>query len=278
MTCPICGFPTGKSRPLRGYSVWRCAGCGHEHLLDGPPAPNFLYDDSYFTGTTEVGYDDYPALEAGVRRAARSRITIMERWMGPAAHRRRLLDVGAAYGYFLDEARAGFAGAGIEPAPAAAAHARNDLRLDVWTGNLENAAIAPGSLDVVTLWDVIEHLADPLDALTRVRTLLRTDGWIFLTTGDRSAPLARLAGDRWHLYNLPEHLHCFSRASLARALESSGFTVHGITYPSNYFPIRYYPERLTKLLAPNARRRPLPITAVLPVNLWDIMLVGARVS
>ena len=73
----------------------------------------------------------------------------------------RLLDVGCATGYFLNAARLDFEVHGIEPSSWAADHARQRLKLEIQHGNLEDVTLPAGSLDVVSMNDVIEHFSDP---------------------------------------------------------------------------------------------------------------------
>jgi SAM-dependent methyltransferase len=82
----------------------------------------------------------------------------------------------------------------------------------------------PGSFDVVTLWDVLEHTTDPKAMLERCRTLLRPGGLLIVNYPDIGSWIARLLGRRW-LFLTSVHLHYFNRRTIARILESTGFNV-----------------------------------------------------
>ena len=170
----------------------RCLDCG---LVSVDPLPSAgaalgLYDASYFHG--EAGYRDYAGEELVFRAEFRRRLVRMR----AAGASGRLLDVGAATGAFLTEARgAGFDVAGIEPSPVGeAARARG---FDVFHGPIEAATFAPASFDVATIFDVLEHLVDPADVLGRIRGWLRPTGRLFVAVPDFGGWWARGSGARW---------------------------------------------------------------------------------
>lgn len=134
----------------------------------------------------------------------------------------RLLDVGCATGYFLNAARLDFEVHGIEPSRWAADHARERLKLEVQHGNLEDVALPAGSLDVVSMNDVIEHFSDPRAALLRVHRLLKPGGLLYLVTPDISGLAARVLRGKWWGLR-PAHLYYFSRATLQLMLRETGF-------------------------------------------------------
>lgn len=216
--CRACGE---AGRPLftkRGYQFAECGACGCRFVAGELAA--LIYDEGYFAGDSFGGYPDY----------LRDRDLIVEnfarrlRWLAPHVRGRRLLDVGAAYGFLVYAAeREGFEAAGLEPARACVEWARRELGVEMIPGLVEEAAIQPGSYDVVTLMDVIEHVADPGVALRRLRGWLRPGGLIVVETGDFDALLARVCGSSWYYYDPPQHLTYFSRKSLENLLAANGF-------------------------------------------------------
>lgn len=228
--CALCG-ETRRRTVLRhrdGVLV-RCARCGLV-FVDPMPSPSEAivpYDATYFHRAT--GYRDY----AGEERVFRAEFRRRLRRAGLRARRpaapggRRLLDVGAATGAFLAEARArGFDVAGIEPSPAAAAARARGF--DVFEGPIEAATYAPSSFDVVTIQDVLEHLVDPCGALRLVGGWLRRGGALVVTVPDFGGWWARTSGARWPMITPKEHLHYFTRRTLRRLLRATGFEVEAI--------------------------------------------------
>jgi SAM-dependent methyltransferase len=130
----------------------------------------------------------------------------------------RLLDVGCASGSFLCcAADAGWSVLGLEPAEVLCNKARQRLgnRGKVHRVSLQQADLPPASFDVVTLWDVLEHVPDPITFLERCAALLKPGGFLFANVPDLDSLPARLLRERWPLL-LAEHLNYFTRESLKR--------------------------------------------------------------
>jgi SAM-dependent methyltransferase len=138
---------------------------------------------------------------------------------------RRLLDIGCAGGAFPVAARdLGFDPVGVEPSRWMADYARRTYGLDVRDGILEPGMFPPGSFDVVTLWDVIEHVPQPHQLLTCARELLKPGGLLLVNYPDIGSITARLLGSRWPFW-LSVHLFYYTRATMARQLATSGYTL-----------------------------------------------------
>lgn len=141
----------------------------------------------------------------------------------------RLLDVGCAAGFFLAEARRYFDVRGVELSEYSSRFAREHLGLPVFTGSLAAAGFADASFDLITLWDVIEHVPDPFDVLRECRRLLRPSGHVVLTTGDIGSGYAMRSGPNWHLLAPPWHLYYFSRRTMASMAVRAGLSIAGIS-------------------------------------------------
>lgn len=182
--------------------------------------PSLVYDEGYFDGDSFGGYPAYLQDRGLIVENFRRRV----RWLAPHAAGRRLLDVGAAYGLLVEAAREeGFDAVGLDPANACVEWARRELGVEMIHGVVEDASVPDERFDVVTLMDVIEHVADPGVALRRIRRWLASDGLLVIETGDFRALLARVCGPRWYYYDPPQHLTYFSLESLEALLVASGF-------------------------------------------------------
>lgn len=201
----------------------------------------------------------------------------IERYHGPG----RLLEVGSFLGLFLEEAqRKGWKAKGIEPSVWASQQARS-RGLDVYNGPLEGFDSQAAAYDAVTLWDVLEHLFDPVDALLRIKPLLKPGGILCLTTINIGGFGAHCLRGQWP-WLMRMHLHYFTRHSLTKMMEMLDFEVVRLsTYPK-VLKIGYLLRRARGRLGPlaaaslwAARRIHLADRSV-KVNLGDILLLIAR--
>lgn len=139
---------------------------------------------------------------------------------GPGA---RLLDVGCAGGAFLVAARDyGFNVTGVEPSHWLAESGRQQYGLDIRQGILTDGMFPAESFDIVTLWDVIEHIAEPVRALATIHTVLKPNGLLLVNYPDFGSWMARLLGKRWP-FLLSVHLLYYTRATMSRQLVDAGF-------------------------------------------------------
>jgi SAM-dependent methyltransferase len=253
-----------------GCEIHQCRDCGLGRSEASSFDPLAYYDDGYFSGRQSDGYADYSGAEPVLRREFARTVEFIQRRKPQG----RLLEIGCAYGFFLDEARrAGFEVSGIEPAEAAAAHA-GDLGLNVVCGLLSEANLKPlGTLDAIVLLDVIEHLPDPQEALALCAKYLRPDGIIVLTTGDFGSFAARLTGEHWRLMTPPQHLWFFDRDSIALLAKSVGLRVESWDHPWKFVPFSLIAFQAGRMLGRKIGARPSGNRLAIPVNLFDAMRV-----
>jgi SAM-dependent methyltransferase len=226
--CPVCdGARAGLAFVKDGYDMQCCGDCSTLFVGRDPHTIDFqaLYGESYYTGGSGAVFADYVGQQALRRAHARRRLWMMRHLPPRWPRHGRLLDVGCAFGFFLAEAREFYDVQGVELSEWSSAYAREQLALPVFTGTLAQAALPADHFDVVTLWDVIEHVPDPVPLLSEAARVLRRGGHLVLTTGDWGSAYARERGADWHLMEPPWHLTMFSRATMARAGERAGLRV-----------------------------------------------------
>jgi SAM-dependent methyltransferase len=149
-----------------------------------------------------------------------------------------ILDIGCATGNFLAEMSSSgrWVSIGIEPDPAAADVARTRHHLDVRVGPSSAFEFAAGSLQVVTLWNVLEHLHEPIDELRRLHRWLAPGGHVVFSIPNLESFEVRLFRDRWYGWDLPRHLYQFPRPVLDRILDDLGFEiVHVLSLSGSQF-------------------------------------------
>lgn len=217
--CVLCGAPAPLRFRVRGHAVHRCDRCDLEFVWPTPdPATvRAVYAQGYFTGAQGAGYDDYFGRERDIaRRKADTRLAAL-RSLG--FHGGRLLDVGCAAGYFVEAAAAaGWDAYGVEPSPEAREGASSAVASRVF--ETLDASLARGPFDAVTLWDVLEHLPDPLATLRALRGAMREGAALGVVVPVLGSVNTRVAPRTWDQYKPPEHLWYWSpaamRATLAR--------------------------------------------------------------
>ncbi|MBV8843693.1 MAG: class I SAM-dependent methyltransferase [Bryobacterales bacterium] len=231
------GTMGSSRRSVAAGTVVRCRDCGfgfQQQRLSGDELSH-LYrrmDTSVYQGELD-----------GRRRTARRHFEIVSNYVTKG----RILDVGSASGLFLAEAaNAGWEVFGVEPSEELCAVARENLsgRGQIECATLENATLRP-PFDVVTLWDVLEHVPDPTRFLTACRKLLNRDGYLFLNVPDLDSREAKVMGSHWPLL-LPEHLNYFNRPSLQRCGETAGLKLVRFGRRKVWFSLRYIQSRLSQ--------------------------------
>jgi SAM-dependent methyltransferase len=271
--CPACGEITEQRRlySIEGCDVLRCPGCGLGRAEAPAFEPTRYYTSAYFSGHRSDGYADYRGAEPVLRKEfGRTVKFIRERCDGA-----RLLEVGCAYGYFLEEAKPYFDVCGIELAAEAAAHCRKS-GLRVLGGMADEPNLSEiGMVDVIVMLDVIEHLPDPAETLRLLARHLNPGGMIVITTGDFGSPVARLLGRHWRLMTPPQHLWFFTRESLRKIAISLGLTLEHVDHPFKIVPLSLVFFQLRRMLRLRPTSHPAPAIG-LPVNLFDAMRAVLR--
>ena len=146
-------------------------------------------------------------------------------WLARLPRRGVALELGAGTGWMLRALREhGWTAIGSERTVPAAATARDAARVPIFVGDLDAIRDAP-LLDLVVMFHVLEHLADPLAALRDVARRLRPGGTLILGIPNIASWQSRFAGASWMHLDVPRHLCHFSPDSIERALVDSGFHV-----------------------------------------------------
>jgi 2-polyprenyl-3-methyl-5-hydroxy-6-metoxy-1,4-benzoquinol methylase len=156
----------------------------------------------------------------------------------------RLLDVGAHVGVFVEVACArGWEAAGLEPSLWAVEQGRS-RGLTMYEGTLRDAELDAASYDAVTMWDVVEHLIDPMGDLIEAARVLKPGGALLLHTINVDSAFARLMGKRWP-WLVEMHNYFFSPTTLGAMVEKAGLEVHSSHIQGRYLHLGYLLSRLS---------------------------------
>jgi SAM-dependent methyltransferase len=235
-SCVVCQAPTVRRYRARGApqqlspervscttphlaeyeDIWSCTSCGLGFQRPGPSP------DELTTPYTEVVDELYLDQERWKRREFGELIDRIDRLRFPDPPG-RLLEVGSYAGFFLDEAaKRGWAAVGLELSEWGAEHARTMHGVEVHSGRIEDTPWDAASFDVVCLWDVIEHLADPATSLKYLYDLVRPGGYLALTTPNMAGYPSKILRSRWP-WLMSMHLFYFTPSSLEILFRNTGF-------------------------------------------------------
>lgn len=147
-----------------------------------------------------------------------------------AGEKGRILDVGCATGIFLNGMeKRGWICDGVEPSPYAANYARERFHLKVFKGFLEDAEYPEESFDVITMWDVLEHVPHPDQVVGKIEKLLKRDGWLVLSLPNAESWERYIFQKYWAGWDVPRHFNVFTPKTIAQLLTSKGFKVEEIS-------------------------------------------------
>lgn len=201
------------------------------------------YSEGYFTGKVHGAHQDYLAEEREKLVDFREKLRSIRRH-APGG---RLLDVGCATGFSLFAAQQlGYQPEGVELSDWAVDHNRSGCK--IWRGDLLEVSCTP-PYDLITLWDVLEHLRRPNEAFSKLSKMLSAGGILACTIPDPSSLYARLAGRSWSVLNPEEH-YLFCTPRLLRSwLARWGLTLAAELPERRYFTLGKLAQ---KVLSPAA--------------------------
>lgn len=270
--CAACGGSSARTLyEVGAFPIVQCE-CGLVRTVVPPDFdPAAIYTEAYFRGGQHDGYADYAGSADELRRAFRRLVRRLAERTGGGA----LIEIGAAYGFFLDEARERFRACGVEISDAARA-ACAERGLDV-ARELGPEVLAKGPFDAAVMLDVIEHLSEPGDVLAQLHGALKPGAPLVITTGDIGSRLARWMGKRWRLMTPPQHLWFFSPETLGALLARHGFRLETVEHPWRRVPLALIAYQASRYAGPRVQAavRRLPLRGGIPINLFDAMHVTA---
>ena len=272
-----------RSRRIKGrgpLSVARCVSCGNErmHLRYPATTAGDVPIEEFRCTTSALGIHDNilecprcgllssaPTLR-GDEIVARYEEVVDEEYLSEEEQRRelfgwvseqldsfyvpgkRLLEIGANVGLFLAVAgERGWEATGIEPSAWAVEQGRTRFGVDLRQGAIETVDVEAGSVDALVMLDVLEHLADPAEALRRLRPMMAEQGVFALATVNVDSLHGRLRGGDWPWF-IRSHLHYFRPATLTKMLSDAGFEAVEWSVVPRSFHVSYVLNRAAGVL------------------------------
>jgi 2-polyprenyl-3-methyl-5-hydroxy-6-metoxy-1,4-benzoquinol methylase len=234
MLCLICGSDKNKTVfNEEGIDVKKCLDCGH--IFSTYVQVDF-YNGYYPDNLDSINHGWWQGAHQLMYRKFWNRL--MKKNSGS------LLDVGCGLGYFLKEIseldkNKKWLLFGAETSVSAFNFANNNLGLNnIFLGPVENAPYQEKYFDVVTLWDLLEHLENPRRSLKKINDILKDNGNLFISTPNINIQLFKARLKKFlnigtdHGLEVRDHLHNYSPRSLSRLLKESGFnTIEFVQLP-----------------------------------------------
>ena len=234
VNCNFCGSDettvlySGRDRLLNGSQVFngvRCRQCG---LIYINPRPTIDEIANYYPAEYEPfkRHERLQSLPARIsyRISFSKRRRIASHGLKPG----RLLDIGSGSGDFLLEMRAaGWDVHGLDISPAAC-EATRKRGMDTFNGQLFDAPYPEQSFDLITMWDVLEHVHDPMGHLQRICNLLVPNGRYVVTLPNPESLDLFIFKGLWAGLDIPRHLYVYPRKTLIAMIEQAGMEVLSI--------------------------------------------------
>jgi SAM-dependent methyltransferase len=246
--CPLCANAAALKPAMDkdGYTIVRCANCGVGRTVVHSFDPEAHYVEGYFTGAQGQAYLDYEGSEKTLRREFSRTVDFLLSFIPKGG---KLLEIGCAYGFFLQEAKRAFDVHGVEVAQTAVAFCHRTGLPNVTQGVLtEDMLQRIGPLDAIVMLDVIEHIDDVAGTMEMASRHLKPGGVILLTTGDWNSLAAKLTGRRWRLLTPPLHLWYFTPKSLQTLFQRLGCTKVHLSHPWKLVPLELILSQATTML------------------------------
>ncbi len=217
--CPTCGVDAREAQRVPPAIYYGCPVC---ETMFQHPMPTIDQMKAYVESEYKSGvYNDYVAAAALKSLTFARRVNLISKRMPNG----RLLDVGASCGFFVEQAMlAGFDAHGLELSTEAVAKAPPQVRARLTIGDVNALALSGvESFDVITAFDLIEHVFDPVAFLSEMRAVARPGALIAITTPDVDHFLRHVLRSRWPMFQPMQHTVLFSRRGLRLALTHAGY-------------------------------------------------------
>lgn len=210
-------------------NILKCRNCGLVFFETDNHA--FPLDNSYWDEKPQKSIYEKDDVYTRFEKEFKDRMLMIEN----LKEKGTLLDIGCGLGHFLSVAReSGWKSIGVEISPSAVKYVRENSNLEVHEGTVENCDIENNSVDVITMWDVIEHIQNPIEALSAVRNKLKKGGMLVIKTPDNGGlfkafsiflyrlTLKKIFFQLKYVYYVPHYFY-YNKVNIRKLLEKFNF-------------------------------------------------------
>ena len=277
--CPVCfSYEVWTCAQVPGNTIRACRRCKCRYLNQ------FADDEGTHPVRRVLRAHAQPAAPTYESHSAPARERTSQRrfhWVrGQLPARARILEVGVRDGSFGALAASDYEYVGIDPASAAARHARS-RGLEVYCASLSSFVNVGPAFDGITLFHVFENMADPHDTLARIKDMVKPGGVLFLSTPDTEGLIYLFSERKRMAQNFRTHLILYSRSALIELLEHSGFEIIDIGPDFEYRDqkiLRHWLASHHRFVAPLVRALLTILPDPLIVSTGSIRIVARRRS
>jgi 2-polyprenyl-3-methyl-5-hydroxy-6-metoxy-1,4-benzoquinol methylase len=229
MQCPLCGSTSVRTKYSldKEHSILFCSQCTLQYLSPqlSDEALQQLYSEKYYSSWGIKGQEENESTRQMKMATFSLRMNLIKQFRSSG----KVLDIGCATGYFLEVAKEeGFEAYGVEYSAYAAQIAQNKFGVNnIFKGTLEQCNFPSKYFDVIAMSDLIEHVRDPIQTMSKAASLLKNDGVIMIMTPDSNSLSRFLMGKKWGHYKL-EHFFYLNSTSMK-------FLASKCSLEANYF-------------------------------------------
>lgn len=248
MNCRICG--AGALIEFIKFDKWtvkKCLNCGHgiTHPLPDPDELDKLYNEKYFNLHYEEIQPGHKSFLKKIKQEnSRVKFLLSSKKTG------NLLDIGCGKGYFLYACKKYFNCTGFDISGANKEFICNTLNLKLEISSWDTAKFKKQSFDAITLWHSLEHIEDPYGALNKCADWLKQDGIIIIEVPNHGGTDGKILYNEWPDWDIPFHLHHYTRESLFLLLDKTNFTpIKTNTYHSEFIKDALLKNIYTRFIA-----------------------------
>ncbi|PQV57273.1 methyltransferase family protein [Sediminibacterium magnilacihabitans] len=216
-TCLVCGSTDREFNiQLDGMAIYQCKSCSLAYVDPFPVYAGDVYEQTYFNKSL-VSYDSMR--DYRIKRFGMERIRLIKKYV----QKGKLLDIGCGVGWFLEAAKTeGFEIYGQEISKELGEYTQEKLGITVFS---ENLAEIKETFDVITMFDLLEHVMDPVKLIEQSKRLLNEGGIIVVFTPNYDSLGIQLLKEHSSLVCPPAHLTYFTKQSVEKLAELTGMSL-----------------------------------------------------